>query len=867
MLADLAIGDRIVRKADGGRRLEAIRGIPDKPVGHSGDEKRNRRMNHGIFAVAAWTWLAAAPIFAADGVAKTAPFQEAFTAANAAWAKKDFAAVRAQCGKVVSAAAPTHYRSYAHLRIAQSYLAEANAPAARAEYQSIAACAGYPDVHRHEAAECVRELDRTAKGVPARDPAATRTKVSPLPAPGRELFVAPDGSDANPGTAERPFATLAKARDSVRALLAKGPMAGGVAVTLKPGEYRITETLPLTAADSGKAGAPIVYRAQRKGDAVLYGGAHITGFEPVTDPDVLSRLPEEARGKVRQCNLKALGIADYGELKVRGFGQPPSPPTLEVYVDGAAMTPARWPNEGFVLPTKLVEPGSKKEGKPSVLGYKSDRHARWTAAPDVWLFGYFKYLWADATIRITRIDTAAKTLAMADPYNYGGGGMDARQGIIYYAFNLLEEIDRPGEWYLDRKAGVLYLWPPLDLEKAAVEIGMLSVPMIEAKDVSHVRFEGLVFDLSRDNAVVLEDAADCLVAGCTIRRMAGNGITIAGGKSNILLGCDIHTIGRRASEIIGGDRTTLTPGGHVVENCCIHNFGRIDRTYTPAVQLEGVGNRVAHNLFYDCPSSTMRIEGNDHVIEYNEVHNAVLESDDQGAMELFGNPTYRGVVFRHNLFHQIGATSRKGVHDSAGIRFDDAISGLLVYGNVFWRAAGGNFGGVQINSGRDNIIDNNFFIDCKQGVSGGWRSGHRLWKIIDQGNPPATFIANDLYHSRYPGLARGLPALTKGPAVNHIWRNVFYRCGRITTGSPEALDMVGNGVFADVDPGFLDAANGDLRLKPKASLFATVGFRPIPLEEIGLYKDEYRASWPARTGDGWSLPWMVQDSSGRPPTR
>jgi hypothetical protein len=349
--------------------------------------------------------------------------------------------------------------------------------------------------------------------------------------------------------------------------------------------------------------------------------------------------------------------------------------------------------------------------------------------------------------------------------------------------------------------------------------------------------------------------------------MAGNGITIAGGKSNVLLGCDIHTIGRSGSEIIGGDRTTLTPGRHVVENCSIHNFGRIDRTYTPAVLLAGVGNRVAHNLFYDCPSSAVRIEGNDHVIEYNEVYKAVLESDDQGAMELFGNPTYRGVVFRHNLFHQIGAASMKGVHGSAGIRLDDAISGLLVYGNVFWRAAKGNFGGVQINSGRDNIIDNNLFIDCSLGVTGGWNSGNRFWKDIDRGNPPVAFIASDLYRSRYPGLARGLAALTKGPAVNNIWRNAFYRCGRTTTGNPAALDMLGNGVFADADPGLLDAAKGDLRLKPDAPLFATVGFRPIPLEEIGLYLDDWRASWPARPGDGWSPTWMALDSSSRPSTR
>ena len=804
-------------------------------------------MNAGMSVIAVSIVLMTAPAVAADGAVNREAFAEAFKAASAAWAKKDFASVRAQCDKVVEAVdAPAHYRSYAQLCIAQSFAAEGNAAAARTEYRKIDAKDDYPEVHRQEAREYMQEIDRAARGLPPRDVGATRVKVRPAPTPGREFFVAPDGSDANPGTAERPFATFARARDAVRALPANRPVAGGVAVTAKPGEYRMTETLALTAADSGTRDTPVVYRAQRKGTAVLYGGTRLRGFEPVKDPNVLGRLPAEVRDKVRQCDLKALGITDYGELRVRGVGQPPSPPTLEVYIDNVPMTLARWPNEGFVRVKNLIAPGSRKEGKPSVFAYDGDRPERWTAAADAWLFGYFKWLWADSTIPIGRIDTAAKTITAAQAYEYGGG-MDDRQGITYYAFNLLEEIDRPGEWYLDRRSGMLYLYPPRDLAKSTVEIGMLSVPMIEAKGVSHVRFEGLVFDLARYNGVVLRDSDDCLVAGCTIRRMAGNGVMIAGGRRNILLGCDIHTIGRRGSEVIGGDRATLKAGEHVVENCHMYDFGRIDRTYTPAVQLEGAGNRVAHNLFHDCPSSVMRIEGNDHVIEFNEVRNAVLESDDQGAMELYGNPTYRGIVFRHNLFWQIGAATIKGVHGRAGIRFDDAISGLLVYGNVFWRAANGNFGGVQINSGRDNVCDNNLFVDCKQGISGGWNQGNRFWVAIKQGKQPAAFIVNDLYRSRYPALAGGLTELTKGPAVNHIWRNVFYRCGRMVTGNTAALDLLENGVFPDADPGFVDAAKGDLRLKTDAAVFSTVGFRPIPVAEIGLYQDDYRATWPAKT--------------------
>ena len=764
--------------------------------------------------------------------------------ANRAWAGRDFGAVRKHSEAVVGETeAPAQYRSYAHLRIAQSHAAEGHAAAAKEAYHGIRDQVDYPAVHRFEARQCVREIERVAEGMSPRDAKLSRAGVRSIEAFAAEVFVAVNGTDTNDGSEAAPFATLTRARDAVRALRAGG-LKGAVAVTVAPGQYAVRRTLELTEKDSGTKGAPVVYRARRKGRSVLYGGQRVSRFTPVTDRSVLDRLPGEARGKVFQCDLKAQGITDYGALKVRGFGQPPSPPTLELFFNGRAMTPARWPNEGFVGIRKLVNGGSRAEGTPSVFEYESDRHARWTAAKDGWLFGYFHFLWADATVKIGGIDTKARTLTTAKPYHYGGRGMDTRQGITYYAFNLLEEIDHPGEWYLDRGTGILYLYAPSDLSAATAEIGMLSVPMVAMNGVSQVRLEGLAFDLSRYNGLVLKDCRDCLVAGCTVTRTAGNGIMVHGGSRNGLLGCDIHMIGRRATEVTGGDRKTLTRGEHFVENCRIHDFGRIDRTYTPAIQLEGVGNHVAHNLLYDCPSSVMRIEGNDHLVEFNDVHSSVCESDDQGAMELFRNATYRGVVFRHNRFRNVGKTGTEhAVHGQAAIRFDDAISGMVVYGNIFERCANGKFGAIQMNSGRDNIMDNNIFVDCKQGLSGGWNRNNNVWRMLRDGNPPAGFYTNDLYLSRYSGIAHWF----EEPALNHVWRNVFYRCGRVATGNRANLDLLANGVFEDADPGFVDPANGDFRLRPDAALFATVGFRPIPVDEIGLYEDAYRATWPVVT--------------------
>ena len=765
-----------------------------------------------------------APVFGVKPSAEAAAAErretlmETLAKAKTAWEARDWRTVRATCAQVAAAKEATPALSgAAHLCAAQSFVGQGDLKAARAEYARIAATARYEPVHRAEAAERVRELARAIKGLPERDPAATRTSVPAIAGFAAQVAVSPKGSDAADGM-RKPVATLNRARDLVRALRRKG-VKGAIAVDIAPGEYPVTAPLALTKQDSGTAAGPVVYRATRSGKAVFYGGKRITGFVTVTDEATLARLPEEGRGRVIMCDLKAQGITDTGQLAVRGFSQPPSPPTLELFVDRKPMTLARWPNTGFVPIRRLVEPGSRAAGKPSVFEYVDDRHARWTQAADAWLFGYFRYLWADATIAVTGIDAAARTVTCGEAYQYGEPGMDTGQGIQYYAFNLLEEIDQPGEWYLDRAAGILYLYPPTDLAKATVELGMISTPMVTAEGVRHVRFEGLAFDLGRHNGLVLENCSDCLVAGCTVSRMAGNGITVDGGTRVGLLGCDVHTIGRRATEVIGGDRATLKPGRHFVENCRIHDFGRIDRTYTPAIQLEGVGNRVAHNLMYDCPSSVMRIEGNDHVIEFNDVRRAVLESDDQGAMELFGNPTYRGVVFRHNRFTDCGkAGGGAQVHGQAAIRFDDAISGMLVYGNVFIRSANGNFGAIQLNSGRDNWIDNNLFIECTRGVSGGWYPFNSVWKQVAEKQQPAVLITSDLYLKRYPEMAWML----KDPGINHVWRSVFVGCGPTFTGNPAHLDLMMN----------TEAA---AKAKP-----AVLGFRPIPIAEIGLYADRFR---------------------------
>jgi tetratricopeptide (TPR) repeat protein len=749
--------------------------------------------------------------------------------------RKDWAAAHEQFGKALKSGglSPTEFceLTLACLRRAQTAVQAKDYGLARAECEAVLAIPGAPEHLKAEARERMREGERMEKGLPPRDPAASRTVVPAMTNFAAEVFVAPDGNDKHAGTRAAPVAGLTRARDLVRQIRARGER-GAVAVNVQPGEYPVAGTIELAAADSGTAKGPVVYRAVQPGKAVFYGGRRLTGFQSVTNPAIRAQLPEEARSKVQCCDLRALGITEYGRLAVRGFGASAPPPTVELFVNGKSMPLARWPNTGFVDIRKVVSSGDKQAGKPTVFEYADNRHARWTQAKDAWLFGYFRYLWADGTLAVSRVDPQARTLICDEPYPVNLNdppGPGATMGR-YYAFNLLEEIDQPGEWYLDREVGMLYLWQPVELAGAVVDLGTLAAPMVTMDQVFDVRLEGLTFVLGRYNGLVLSNCTRVLIAGCAVSRFAGNGITISGGEANGMLGCDIHTIGRTATEVIGGNRETLTPGRHFVENCRIYDFGRIDRTYTPAIQLEGVGNRAAHNQMSDCPSSVMRIEGNDHLVEYNDIRDAVRESDDQGGIDMWGNPTYRGVVIRFNRFTKVGSWG--------GIRFDDAISGMVVYGNVFIRCGGA----VQMNGGRDNIIDNNLIVECGRGFTGGWNGGNAIWQTLSRNGDltpyggRAAFITNALYLSRYPAMATMLTP----PGVNHAWRNVFRGSPAPTPSA--TFDVIANAAYGD--PGFVDAAKGDWCLKPDAAPYADLGFRPIPFEEIGLYQDAYRLGLP-----------------------
>ncbi|MBN1418276.1 MAG: right-handed parallel beta-helix repeat-containing protein [Planctomycetes bacterium] len=700
------------------------------------------------------------------------------------------------------------------LERAAAALAEGKLDAARDGFEAVAGDEAAPAFVRELARRGAAEASRPRAETPARDPAAYRVGLPALPEPAAIFHVAPDGGEGGDGSAPHPFGSIEKARDAVRALKeANGGKLppGGARILIRGGAYPVRRTLALGPEDSGAARSPVVYMAAPGGTPILDGGVRIRSWRPVSDAGIRERLDPAIRDRVFEADLAALGVDDLGDAT--DLRRAP-----ELFCDGAPQTLARWPNEGFIKTGEVF-------GKEPRFRYIEDRPSRWVDEPDVRLYGYWFWDWYEEFQKVASMDAREKTFTLSRPYAQYGYRKDQR----YYALNILREIDRPGEWYLDRRKASVYWLPPegVDPSEAEATLSVFAQPSIALAGVEHVIILGLEIRDGRGDGIHIRDGARCLVAGCTVRRMGGDAIVIQGGEGHAVFGCLLERLGCGGTRVAGGDRKTLAPGGHTVENNHVRDISRRKRTYAPAVHLDGCGNRVAHNLFERIPSSAMRIEGNDHVIELNRIRNVVEESDDQGGLDMFGNPLYRGVVIRWNHWCDIVGGTHCG---AAGVRLDDMISGIAVRGNVFERCGAVLFGGVQIHGGKDNRIDNNLFLDCFAGISFS-RWGEKRWL-----DAIARFLAQAgeaPYATRYPDLAR----IRTGADVNLISRNVFSRTKEVfLRDGGVAKTALNAAVDRPIDPKGL-SDEGAVHADP---MLARILFEPIPFGEIGPYEHPWR---------------------------
>lgn len=692
---------------------------------------------------------------------------------------------------------------------------------------------------------------------------------------GLQLYVAPNGDDQATGRGRQPghdgpFATLERARDEIRRLKASGALPhGGVAVNLGAGVYQRLTSFELTADDSGTAEAPIVYRAISGGIPRIIGGRTIpwSAFQPISDPAIIARIDPSAVGKVLALDLKAQHITHTGPIPAvfsDGGG------LLEMFVDGQRMPLSRWPDVGETTMQEVVANGSNTV--PGSFIYRDDRPARWNVAAGIWLKGQWRVGWEDPAIRVATIDTAHKVITFAAGINGGIGNKYKRpkgSGTEpWHALNLLEEITRPGEWCIDVTSQTLFFWPPEHSANADLVITQTDQPIISAKKLSHVAFIGLSIDTSLGDGVAIANGTSLLIAGCTLRNLAGRAVVLDGTKCTVQ-SCDMFGIGRGCIIASGGDREHLIASGNAIINNHLHHYGVLKAQYSAAIDLysdnknaPAVGMLIAHNLIHHAPRDALLVAGQKNVFEYNEIHRCAYDTADTGAFYSWSDWTIRGLVIRYNY-----------IHDTVGgVNPDDGASGSFVYGNIF---SGGRVG-VWIASGPDHVVSRNIFIKDEGPVFGiddrggprGYATNQRMISRVRAINPTAP-----PWSQEFPEMANLLESHPELPLRTQFTDNLIWlKSGepvKVAMKKPQAEDQGllrqhGN-VVTRTDPGFVDAASSNYGLTKTAPILKIFpDFPQTPMERMGLQLDRYRTRLPTAEDAGRlpnQDPWKKGDTN------
>ena len=535
-----------------------------------------------------------------------------------------------------------------------------------------------------------------------------------------------------------------------------------VEVLLAPGVHTVRRGLVW----QGEGPALVLRSEDASRPATLSGALEVAA--PVWRPAreaVLAQLPERAREHVRTLSL------DHGELSAwqGGLGGPThSGHAVEVraarsrvHVGLSELALARWPDEGFAALGVLVDGGSaprnaeddiplaqRKVEPPRGARFvpaERERARSWGLSTGAWAHGYWNWDWSDEVLPIESV-SADGEVKLALPHRYGV----AARGR-FAVLNVLAELDRPGECVIDEEQGLIHAWIQAAQQAETVAITLLDEPLLRIETSSEVAIQDVSFSGTRSAAIEARDVAGLRVERCSFALIGTRAIDVEGGRAEIAH-CQLDRIGGMGVRLVGGDRPSLTPAGHVVRDSRFTRCGDLQRTYHPAIDLDGVGSAALHNEISDLPHIAIRYMGNEHRIVGNLVHHVVLETGDAGAICTGRDWTGHGNLIEGNLVHSIPGSEERFQN---AVYIDDMSSGVTVRGNLF---ANCNWG-LLVGGGRDVLVESNAFVRCGKAISYdargvGWMAPH----IAD----PATStlhrrlaampIDREPWKSRYPSL-------------------------------------------------------------------------------------------------------------------
>ena len=673
-----------------------------------------------------------------------------------------------------------------------------------------------------------------------------------------DFFVAPGGKDTwsgrlaapKPDGSDGPLATLAGARDAVRRLKAKGPLSRPIDVLLRGGTYRISEPVVFSADDSGTGEAPITYAAYPGERPVISGGEPIGGWKKLTvGGDSVGdqiKLPPPSETPPTMWTTVVPEVKQ-GERYFR-----------QLLVDGRRCIPARTPNDDVYQMAGPLEPlgdrNAARRDPKTRLGfrYEGGDLEPWSNLDDAIVVVY--HAWTTSRHLIQSLDTQSKAVRFHNPSSWPFGWWGKER---FYVESIREGLDAPGEFYLDRKTGVLtyYPRPGEDMTKAEAiaprteELLRLEGDPAAGKLVEHLRFEGLSLEhtawtMPREGtvdgqaaaflktaAVFARGARYCVFERCRIAHTGGYALWLERGcKDNRLVQCRIHDLGAggvRLGETGLPEEAEQQAERNEVYNCFIHDGGNVYHAGIGVWIGRSSHNKVHHNeicdFFYTgvsvgwswgyAPSSAHH-----NLIEYNHIHHLGWgQLSDMGGIYCLGISP--GTQLRQNLIHDVLSYSYGGW----GLYTDEGSTGILMENNVVYRVKDGCF---HQHYGRENIVRNNVLaLSATYG---------QIRRSREEEHSSFTVERNVIY-------SRGTTMLG-GNWSNGNYKldsNCYWDAGGQPPTFPGGLSLggwqeKGQDVHSLVaDPKFVDVDRFDFSLKEDSPALK-LGFKPIDTGTIGL---------------------------------
>lgn len=529
-----------------------------------------------------------------------------------------------------------------------------------------------------------------------------------------QVYVDSENAHMGNGTAENPFSDLGTAIRYVNHLKYKGV---GVDITLSSGTYYIDEPISFENTEN------ITIKAEK--NATVSGGKsfQIADMEKADSGEVFERIPESAREYIVKIPLADIGIENIGKQEIWGayrndvvrfYPQATANASASFECDGTLLLPARWPNDGFAHIESVIDEGtilssaqSTDELHGATFKIPAEKAELWKNAKDAWLMGLWKYDWAEQNTPVASVDAENASITTGYAFSSGVSAYGGLQGGKYYIFNLPEELDAPGEYYVDRLENVFYLYPPQNAQ--TINVSAMTKPLVKLKSCKNIKIENIKFADSRDMGIYADSCEKIEIGNCTFSNISQEGINLDNCKNSTVRFCKLYNLGGCAVRLSNTYTGSLVGENNVVADCVIHDYATRNMMYSPGIYVSGTGAKITHNEIFNAPHNAIVFVGNNNTIEYNNIHNVVNNTNDAGAIYTGKSWIQRGNVIKNNYFHDLkGSDTCGAVH---AVYLDDFFCGTLIKSNIFENITGGSSSAIA-GCGRDTVISDNIFIDC-----------------------------------------------------------------------------------------------------------------------------------------------------------